>query len=176
MTKVFHSLLTGVDTMEKGALVGMMALAVSDFLFCVVTIPGAYLPEKFIWYDKDFVYYHTIYSNFLQNTLIKTSTWFTVILAVSRYVVVSNPIRARQYVRCIHTVIGHTNMYSDLDTITHSSHLYLEGHSDQVSRSNNLSPCLWNICEKPNIKLNIHIPLGIVRIHTAHHYIGILQL
>ena len=106
MTKVLHSLVTGVDTMEKGALVGMMALAVSDFLFCVVTIPGAYLPEKFIWYDKDFVNYHTIYGNFLQNTLIKTSTWFTVILAVSRYVVVSNPIRARQYVRCIHTVIA----------------------------------------------------------------------
>ena len=92
--------------MEKGALVGMMALAASDFLFCVVTIPGAYLPEKFLWHNKDFVYYHTIYGNFIQNMFIKTSTWFTVILAVSRYVVVSNPIRARQYMRCIHTVIA----------------------------------------------------------------------
>ena len=92
--------------MEKGALVGMMALAASDFLFCAVTISGIYLPDKLIWYEKDFTYYHTLYGNFLQNTLIKMSTWFTVILAVSRYVVVSNPIRARQYMRCIHTVIA----------------------------------------------------------------------
>ena len=92
--------------MEKGALVGMMALAVSDLLFCVVTISGTYLPENFIFYEKDFVFYYTVYGNFVQNTLIKTSTWFTVILAVSRYVVVSNPIRARQYMRCIHTVIA----------------------------------------------------------------------
>ena len=92
--------------MEKGALVGMMALAVSDFLFCVVTISGTYLPPEYYFMQKNFVYFHTLYGNFLQNTLIKTSTWFTVILAVSRYVVVSNPIRARQYMRCIHTVIA----------------------------------------------------------------------
>ena len=96
----------GVDTMEKGALVGMMALAASDFLFCVVTIAGTYLPPQLTFYKKDFIYYYTLYGNFIQNTLIKTSTWFTVILAVSRYVVVSNPIRARQYMRCIHTVIA----------------------------------------------------------------------
>ena len=92
--------------MEKGALVGMMALAASDFLFCLVTIAGTYLPPQLTFYKKDFIYYYTLYGNFLQNTLIKTSTWFTVILAVSRYVVVSNPIRARQYMRCIHTVIA----------------------------------------------------------------------
>ena len=92
--------------MEKGALVGMMALAASDFLFCVVTISGTYLPAEFQFYRKDFMYYYTVYGNFVQNTLIKTSTWFTVILAVSRYVVVSNPIKARQCMRCIHTVIA----------------------------------------------------------------------
>ena len=92
--------------MEKGALVGMMALAASDFLFCVVTISGTHLDPQFIFNHKDFVYFYTLYGNFLQNTLIKTSTWFTVILAVSRYVVVNNPIRARQYMRCIHTVIA----------------------------------------------------------------------
>ena len=92
--------------MEKGALVGMMALAASDFLFCLVTIAGTYLPPQLTFYKKNFIYYYMLYGNFLQNTLIKTSTWFTVILAVSRYVVVSNPIRARQHMRCIHTVIA----------------------------------------------------------------------
>ena len=92
--------------MEKGALVGMMALAASDFLFCVVTMSGTCLRPQYIFNHKDFAYFYTLYGNFLQNTLIKTSTWFTVILAVSRYVVVSNPIRARQCMRCIHTVIA----------------------------------------------------------------------
>ena len=84
----------------------MMALAASDFLFCLVTISGTYLPETLVWHEKDFTYYHHLYGNFLQNTFIKLSTWFTVILAVSRYVVVSNPIRARRHMRCIHTVIA----------------------------------------------------------------------
>ena len=92
--------------MEKGALVGMMALAASDFLFCLVTISGTYLVPQYIFNHKGFVYFYTLYGNFLQNTLIKTCTWFTVILAVSRDVVVNNPIRARQYMRCIHTVIA----------------------------------------------------------------------
>ena len=96
----------GVDTMEKGALVGMMALAASDFLFCLVTITGTYQPAQYKFYEKDFSYFYTLYGNFVQNTLIKTSTWFTVILAVSRYIVVSNPVKARQCMRCIHTVIA----------------------------------------------------------------------
>ena len=92
--------------MEKGALVGMMALAASDFLFCVVTMSGTFYLPQYLFNHKGFVYFYTLFGNFLQNTLIKTSTWSTVILAVSRYVVVSNPIRARQYMRCIHTVIA----------------------------------------------------------------------
>ena len=71
--------------MEKGALVGMMALAASDFLFCLVAISGTFLPQHIIFCEKDFAYYHALSVwKFLLNTLIKISTWFTVILAVSR--------------------------------------------------------------------------------------------
>ncbi len=50
------------------------------------------------------MYYYTLYGNCVQNIFIKTSTWFTVILAVSRHFVVSHPIRARQYMKCGHTM------------------------------------------------------------------------
>ena len=59
-----------------------------------------------IYYSRDIVFYNTLYGNAIQNILIKISTWLTVILAVSRHFVVSQPIRARQYMRCRHTVIA----------------------------------------------------------------------
>ena len=90
--------------MEKGALVGMMALAASDFLFCIVTISGTYLPTQIIHIRRNLAFYYTMYGNCINNILIKTSTWFTVILAASRHFAVAHPIKARQYMRCGHTV------------------------------------------------------------------------
>ena len=95
----------GVDTMERGALVGMMSLAVSDMLFCIVTITSTNMPAaKMIYNSKDFVFFYTLYANCAQNILVKTSTWFTVILGACRNFVVSNPITARKYLKCRHTV------------------------------------------------------------------------
>ena len=93
--------------MEKGALLGMMALACSDLLFCLITICGTNLPAaKMIYHEKDFVFYYTLYSNCLQNILIKTSAWFTVILSVGRHFVVCHPITARKYLKCKHTIVA----------------------------------------------------------------------
>lgn len=101
------AIFSGVDTMEKGALVGMMGLATSDFLFCLITMCGTFQPgAQMIYHSKNFVYYYTLYGNCIHNILIKTSTWFTVILAVCRHFVVSHPITARQYMRCGHTLIA----------------------------------------------------------------------
>ena len=92
--------------MEKGALVGMMALSASDFLFCIVTVSGTYLPAQIIHRSRNLAFYYTMYCTCINNILIKTSTWFTVILAVSRHFAVSHPIKARQYMRCGHTVVA----------------------------------------------------------------------
>ena len=95
----------GVDTMEKGALLSMMSLAVSDLLFCVVTVSGMNMPStKMIYYEKNFTLYYRMYANCMQNILIKTSTWCTVILATGRYFVVCHPITARKYLKCKHTL------------------------------------------------------------------------
>lgn len=92
--------------MEKGALVGMMALALSDLLFCVATISGSFLHSQIIHESRDMSFYYTLYGTCVNNILIKTSTWFTVILAASRFFAVSHPIKARQYMRCGHTVVA----------------------------------------------------------------------
>ena len=86
--------------------VGMMALATSDFLFCLVLIAGTGQWETFA-ISKDFEYFYQIFAKFVRNILVRISTWFTVILAVSRYyAVVYNPFRARQRMRYIHTLIA----------------------------------------------------------------------
>ena len=99
--------IAGVDSMERGALLSMMSLAISDLLFCLVTVCGANLHHtKMIYYSKSFAFYFIMYSNCIQNILIKTSTWCTVILAVGRYFVVCHPITARNYLRCKHTIVA----------------------------------------------------------------------
>ncbi len=97
----------GVDQMEKGAIIGMVGLALSDLCFCFVTICEAFMPQKqMIYRSKTATYALTISREFVQNTLIKTSTCFTVIMAVSRHVAVCYPMRARQYMRPCHTSIA----------------------------------------------------------------------
>ena len=86
--KPFYSLILsefqvreGVDQMEKGALIGMVTLALSDFLLCLVTLTGKYLLEDSIYYTKkNPSFFFTMYGTYIENTLIKTSTWFTVII------------------------------------------------------------------------------------------------
>ena len=70
------------------------SLAVSDMLFCSVTLSGAYFPEdQMIYRSKNLHLYFTLYGSCIQNILIKTSTWFTVIMAVSRYFAVCYPMK-----------------------------------------------------------------------------------
>ena len=93
--------------MEKGALLGLMALSCSDLLFCLVTISGTHLTgTKMIYYQRNFSFYYTLYSNCAQNILIKTSSWFTVILSAGRYFAVCHPFEARKYLKCKHTMVA----------------------------------------------------------------------
>ena len=97
----------GVDQMEKGALIGMVALALSDVSFCLVTLCGKYLLEDSIYYTrKNASFFFTMYGTYMEHTLIKTSTWFTVIMAVGRYLAVCYPLKARQRMRPLHTALA----------------------------------------------------------------------
>ena len=93
--------------MEKGALLGLIALSCSDLLFCLVTVSGTHLPgTKMIYDQRNFSFYYTLYSTCVQNILIKTSSWFTVILSAGRYFAVCHPFKARKYLKYKHTLMA----------------------------------------------------------------------
>ena len=95
----------GIDNLEKGATVGLIALAISDLGFCIFSLTESFVPQhKILFHHKNLAYFMTLYGTFAINVFIKMSTSFTVVLAVGRYYAVCFPMRARQYMRCGHTV------------------------------------------------------------------------
>ncbi len=78
---------------------GLIALAVSDMIFCVVCLPHGWTPiQKFEHTQKSFEFYYLLYGDGLINTFIMTSTWLTVSMATSRYLGICHPLRARELV------------------------------------------------------------------------------
>ena len=90
--------------MEKGATFGLLSLAGCDLIFCVFTIFDTFFLKDTMGYrERNISFYINIYGAFIQNILIKTSTSFTVIMAVSRHVAICYPMQARQYMQLKHT-------------------------------------------------------------------------
>ncbi|KAK2165990.1 hypothetical protein NP493_1344g00017 [Ridgeia piscesae] len=89
-----------MSRMEKSANSGLMALAVSDMLFCAAVIPGTFVDHSRFSYSSryDMGLLYELYSNCVINTFIMSSTWLTVTMAVSRYVAICHPLRARQVI------------------------------------------------------------------------------
>lgn len=88
----------GVETVEKGSLAGMMALAISDFFFCATTIIHVYLrDDSLIHRSWSFSLFVTMYASYFQNIFLKVSTYITVVMAVYRYFALVYPIRACKY-------------------------------------------------------------------------------
>jgi hypothetical protein len=99
------SLTYTMERMEKSAHCGLMALAVSDLLFCVVTLPNAFYgiaringSGSFIHESFDFRLVYKLYGNAVVNTFVLSSTWLTVTMAASRYLAICHPLRARQFI------------------------------------------------------------------------------
>lgn len=81
---------------ETGAHIGLVALAVSDMLFCLVMFPRGFMEEKVsLFSSKDFWLYYQAYGTGLVTTLILTSTWITCTMTVLRYVGICHPLKAR---------------------------------------------------------------------------------
>ena len=84
------------DTLEKVALVGLIALAVSDLCFCITILPLFAFPKpKTIFEAPCFGLYYQVYGEYTQNVFIKTSTWLTMIVATARYIAICHPLKAR---------------------------------------------------------------------------------
>ena len=92
-----------VNAIEKGAIISLAALAASDLLFCLITCLGSVMrTHRIVFTNYDMEYYYQMYSGMLQNVFIKTSTWLTMIAAISRCAVVCYPFHARQFIRLTH--------------------------------------------------------------------------
>jgi len=92
-----------MERMEKSAHYGLIALAVSDFFVCLTALPSViYGTGKknggFVHISFDFRLVHKLYGNGVIYTFMLSSTWLTVTMAVSRYIAICHPLKARQII------------------------------------------------------------------------------
>ena len=91
------SLSTRMDRMEKSAHMGLLALAISDLLFCVTAFPHSLQDRDAFEHDRiGFWLLYEVYGNAVINIFIMASTWLTVAMAVSRYLAVCYPMKGRE--------------------------------------------------------------------------------
>jgi len=84
-----------MDRMERSATVGLLALAVSDLFFCAAVIPLAFVDDVVISNLLTFALVYRVYHPAIISTFITSSTWLTVVMAVSRYLAICHPLKAR---------------------------------------------------------------------------------
>lgn len=73
------------DGTERTVNIGLLALAVSDFMCCFCLLPhGLLTTEQFEYHSRSFHLVYRTYGDALINTFILTSTWLTVVMAMSR--------------------------------------------------------------------------------------------
>jgi len=102
------SLLFGVrcrrqmSSLERSASAGLVALVLSDLLFCAVGLPQLFVPKRSNpTAPADnvpiarFRFYYELYRGPLHNVFLLCSTWIVAIITAERYLAVSQPIRAR---------------------------------------------------------------------------------
>jgi len=103
---------TKLQPLERSAIVGLAALAMSDLFFCVVGIPAVFKPTGgAAGILGMFLLYYSIYRVPLHNLFLFSSTWIAVSVSSERFFAICFPLRARWYlkVRAIrHTLITFT--------------------------------------------------------------------
>lgn len=83
-----------VDVLEKGALLGLIALAFSDLCFCLGLLPQMFFYKSRTLFDKrGLSMYYQMYAAYYENVFIKTSTGLTLLVGVARYVGICHPLR-----------------------------------------------------------------------------------
>jgi len=85
-------------TMERSAYIGLLALAVSDALYCISAFLGAVQSRQQTAFRHDeFIRMCVqLYGPYLQNTFMHTGCWLTVIMASGRYAAICRPLQASE--------------------------------------------------------------------------------
>ena len=97
-----------MDYMEKSAHMGIVALAVSDMLFCILALPMAFVSKKMTMVGgiQAISLYYRAYNEPLLNIFLLSSTWMVVIMASARYLAICRPLHARGYINLKGTALA----------------------------------------------------------------------
>lgn len=95
-----------LDEMEHCTTICLVALAISDMMFCLTTFPNAFLPERKYFNQSEFMLYYKAYSMAIINIFILSSTLLTVLTAIMRYLVICHPFHSRQFISLRTTIIA----------------------------------------------------------------------
>ncbi|XP_045194049.2 FMRFamide receptor-like [Mercenaria mercenaria] len=94
-----------LDDIEYCTTIFLIALAISDMMFCICTFPKAFDNRTIQVYKvTNFMVYYKMYSNFAISTFILSSTLLTVLTAVMRYTAICHPFHSRQFISFRKTV------------------------------------------------------------------------
>jgi len=81
--------------MQQFALIGLMALAVADSLFCLSILPHAFVERDPVVTSINFSLVYSAYGDTVINVFALVGTWLTVAMATGRYAAVCHPFKAR---------------------------------------------------------------------------------
>ncbi len=99
----------GLNHIERSTLTGLIFLAVSDGMFCLVGLPGTLLANKSpsIMPSTLAGLYYGIYKSGLFNIFLFASTWMIVSVSLERYLALCHPFTARWLIRIDRSVLAH---------------------------------------------------------------------
>ena len=107
-------MLSSMDRLEKSATYGLVALALSDMLFCVTVFPHGLMNEERYMVDRahQYILYYKLHGLGLVNLFLMISTWLIVTMSISRYIVVVYPLHARSTLSTFHTAVTIVLVYA----------------------------------------------------------------
>lgn len=90
-----------LDEVEYCTTICLVALAISDMMFCLTTFPNAFIlrnQQQHVFHKSEFILYYRVYSTAIISTFIMSSTMMTVLTALMRYLAICHPFRSRQFI------------------------------------------------------------------------------
>lgn len=84
--------------MENSTMLCLVALAISDLLFCIITLPMAFVQQKDFYFRSEFILYYNAYGLAFISMFIMSSTLLTVTTAVIRYLAICHPFRSQKFI------------------------------------------------------------------------------
>ena len=83
------------NAIERSILVGLAALALSDMCYGLVSLPSSFLGySSAVFTTRGAHLYTRMYSSYVRNVFVNTSTWLNVITAVGRHNAICRPLRS----------------------------------------------------------------------------------